>query len=137
MLVPSSSYSRRTQKWLLEIISDLKRLKKFDKLGATAALQKLQKHLLWYLISETLVPLSIFDFRVSDEDNRLFVRNLKKNVGVPDPPRSLQGPIEACTELSSLFTTNSSEFFKMLNIPLDFLDWSHSVARQCWLPKCP
>ena len=64
------------------------------------------------------MPLSIFDFRVSDEDNRLFVRNLKKNVGVPDPPRSLQGPIEA----SSLFTTNSSEFFKMLNIPLDFLD---------------
>ncbi|CAH0383567.1 unnamed protein product [Bemisia tabaci] len=104
----------------LELIEDLISFKKIDKNSATVALRKLSNHL-WY-VSETLVPLSLFDDRVPLEEKKKCVFNLKNSEGLPDPPARLAMFAEECPPLPELFTTNGMKFFEILGISANFLE---------------
>ena len=82
----------------------------FHKPTATIALQKLSNHL-WF-ISETLVPLSLFDDRITPEIKRVCVQNLIHKIGVPKPPVRLTISTEECSvNFCDLFSPNGKFFF--------------------------
>ena len=103
-----------------QLINDLIKFKAIDRKAADSALRKFSRHL-WYL-SETLVPLALFDERLTVEQKRLCVQNLKENEGLPDPPMRLPIYAEECGELPELFTANSMLFFTNLGIPHSYLE---------------
>jgi len=88
-------------------------------LVSKAAMHSFSGHL-WYL-SETLVGLSFFDSRVSDDMKVAMVAALKQS-GPSDPPRRISFGRKACfqIQLSDLVTANTTTLFDALDISKDF-----------------
>lgn len=102
-----------------DLIKKLINFKQDDHKGASVALQKISLHL-WY-VSELLVPLSLFDSRISADEKKLYIQNMQSIEGLPNPPRRLQIEAEECSSFRDFFTTNSMKFFRILDISTEFL----------------
>ena len=68
------------------------------------------------------MPLALFDDRVSNEMRRARVHTMKNNEWLPDPPVHLPMYAEKCPALQDIFTTNSLNFFVILDLHHNFLD---------------
>uniref|UniRef100_A0A1B0DPA2 Uncharacterized protein n=1 Tax=Phlebotomus papatasi TaxID=29031 RepID=A0A1B0DPA2_PHLPP len=115
----------------VELVKDLLKHRNVDEGGANAALYKFLGHL-WYL-NELMVPLSLFDSTIPPAEKQKFIKNMRNNKVFHSPISRPKLSAEECgeLELANLFTSNSFQFFHILDIPHNFLDTDPSVWDNC------
>lgn len=104
----------------LQLLKALKQYEKINNELSKCALKKFLGHL-WYLSVE-LVALAFFDDRVSQETKVKMVEALKTEENDEPLKRARVDPdVVLKKDLSDFVSSNSLRFFKLLNIPTDFL----------------
>jgi hypothetical protein len=77
---------------------------------------------LWCL-SEILVGFAFFDEEVTAKEKRMMVAALRQREGSVDPPNRIPPFVEPNKkELHDFVTKSTVRFFKILNLPVDFLE---------------
>jgi hypothetical protein len=116
---------------VLAPLNDLELLKQLQAYETNPSVSKAALHSfsghLWYL-SETLVGLSFFDSRVSDDTKVAMVAALQQS-GPNDPPRRISWNEKRVPQiqLSDLVTANTTTLFDALDISKDFLQLHPSL----------
>lgn len=105
----------------LQLLKDLVDFKNINETLADKALNKIKNHL-WYL-SETLVALSFFDKRVTNETKSKMVTALQNN-GFDYQPLKPTVDLEVVPlkSLDNFVSNNTMNFFKILDLGMEFIN---------------
>ncbi|XP_025424087.1 uncharacterized protein LOC112693307 [Sipha flava] len=105
----------------LNLLKELDHYKNSNKLIADAAIKSFSRHL-WYL-SETLIGLAFFDYKVCPEMKIRMVKSLEKK-GAEFPLRRITIKMTEVqtVQLCDFVSKNTLKFFTALDIPQNFLN---------------